>query len=586
MESLEGIPVSEGVAAGRVFVLDDLSARIVRRPIAPDQTEEEIARFEKAREAAVEDLRHVHERAKAEIGEDAARIFLVHLGMLQDSALIEPVRDKIRTEHIAAESAVSEVFRMWGDRFRSMNEVSFTTKADDVRDLADRVLERLVGARRSRLAEIGMNAIVIARDLTPSQAVNLDKNKVLAFVTDLGGRTSHTAIVAKALGLPAVVGCRRASELAIDGESVIVDGHRGRVILSPDEETAEQYKEYAEQRRRFRVSLGELASLEAVTPDGHRIELMGNIEFPEEAASVVEVGGGGVGLYRTEFLYLTSDHEPSEEEHYEAYAKCIELLDGLPLTIRTVDLGADKYTQQRVEQPERNPFLGCRSIRYCLRSLPMFKTQLRAILRASSLGPVKLMFPLISGVEEFRQARLYVRDVMEDLRESGVDFDPDIPIGMMVETPSAAVIADMFAREADFFSIGSNDLIQYTIAVDRTNEQVAHLYDPHHPAVIRLIRQIVDAGRRNDIPVSICGESASIPEYALLLMGLGLRTLSATASALPNLKRVVRGVPMHRCEQIARKAFTLDSAAQISAYLRDQARQLVPEAFDGRSVEA
>lgn len=584
MDVLEGIPVSPGVAIGRIAVLDYSRAKAKRKPIAPGQVEHEIARFEKARTESIEELNRVFKAAQGQVGDDPAKIFLFHIGVLQDKRnLVQAVHDRIREQLIGADAAAAEVFQAWIDRFMGMKESSFTTKADDIRDLSDRVIGRLTGQRRQSVAQVAEGSLVIARDLTPSQTVALDRGKVLGFATDLGGRTSHTAIVAKALGIPAVVGCRWTTQAAAGAQSVIIDGDRGRVIFDPDQTTLDDYARYEEQRRNFHLSLDELAGLEARTSDGVLIELLGNIEFPDEAADVILAGGRGVGLYRTEFLFLTSDTEPSETDHFEAYKAALAGLGGKPLTIRTVDLGADKYTQERAETPERNPFLGNRSIRYCFKSPAMFKTQLRAILRASALGPVKMMFPLITSLGEFRQARLYVREVMEDLAEEGVAYDAGIAIGMMVEVPSAAIMADVFAREADFFSIGTNDLVQYTLAVDRTNEQVAPMFDPAHPAVIRLIREVVKAGRRQSRPVSVCGESAADPEYALLLMGLGLRTLSVTASTIPTLKRMIRAVSLAECERIAKKALVFDSPGQVSAFLRDQARKIVPEGLAGRS---
>lgn len=585
MKVFRGIPVSQGVVIGRVFVLDDAAVRVARRPIAKDSVESELQRLEEARLASIKELERVHQEATAEMGEEAAKIFLFHLGMLQDPTLIGPMKEMVSEEHVSAEYAVSRTFREWAARFRGMSDTAFRTKSDDLHDLAQRVLDHLRGEQTGRLGNVANGAVVIARDITPSQAAGFDREKVRAFVTDFGGRTSHTAIVARALNIPAVVGCSGISEAVTEGDSIIVDGNSGHIVLHPDEETTQQYKQRQEEQKAYTLSLSETSGLDCVTADGTSISLMGNIEFPHEAAAVIEQGGKGVGLYRTEFLYLTTHQEPTEEDHYKAYQRCIELLDGKPLTIRTVDLGADKYTQRRAEVPERNPALGCRSIRLCLQSLPMFKTQLRAILRASSLGPVRIMFPLITSGGEFRQAKYVIRDVMEDLHEHGIEFDPDVPIGMMIETPSAAILADSFAREADFFSIGTNDLVQYTLAVDRTNERVADLYNPAHPAVLRLIRETVRAGRRRGIPVSCCGESASDPAYALLLVGLGLRTLSVTASALPQLTRAIRSVKLSDCERIARKAFTFDSDAQVAAYLRDRIRKIFPEAFDGRSDE-
>ncbi len=582
MKILKGIPVSPGIVIGRVRVLDDAKGRrIPKRVIEPDQIDAEVERFETARNASIAALMEVHKTAAEEMGEETAKIFLFHIGALSDKALVGPISEMIRAEGVAAEFAVAKVFRDWTERFASRTDAAFRTKVNDLQDLADRLLNHLMGGMGQATARFTEPGIVAARDLTPSQTAGFERSKVLAMATDLGGPTSHTAIVARALGLPAVVGCRRLTFLANDGEMIIVDGDRGRIVLDPDDDTIEEYRARITQRESFTLSLRETADLPAVTADGVEIELLGNIEFPEEAEAVLEMGGVGVGLYRTEFLYLTGDHEPTEEDHYRVYKRCIDALGGRPLTIRTVDLGADKYTQQRAEFPERNPFLGLRSIRYCLQNMPMFKTQLRALLRASAHGPVKIMFPLITTLHEFRQARHLLNDAAEDLDELGIPHDRKIPVGMMVEVPSAAVMADAFAQEADFFSIGTNDLVQYTLAVDRTNEQVASLYMPTHPAVIKLIRDIARAAKRREIPVSCCGESAGEPIYAVLLLGLGLRTLSLTASGIPALKQVVRAVTIKQCEQIAKKAISLDSETEVAAYLRDQVRTLVPEAFRG-----
>jgi phosphotransferase system enzyme I (PtsI) len=371
---------------------------------------------------------------------------------------------------------------------------------------------------------------------------------------------------------------------AFDGQGIIIDGDRGLVILDPTDEKIEEYTAYIEQRKARQLSLGELASLESVTRDETKITLLGNIEFADEISAILRAGGAGVGLYRTEFLYLTRRVEPTEEDHFEAYKRCVDLLDGRPLVLRTVDLGADKHTQESIAVPERNPFLGCRSIRFCLKSLPMFKRQLRAMLRASAHGPISIMFPLISSPDEFRRARLVVHDVMEDLDDEGIEFDRGLAIGMMVEVPSAAIMSGPLAREADFFSIGTNDLVQYTLAVDRTNERVADLFNPAHPAVIRLIREVVKSARRHDIPVSCCGESAGEPEYAMLLIGLGVRTLSVTASSMAQLKRLVRSVTISQCERVAKRALSFDSDVEVSAFLRDQARKIIPEASGGRAA--
>ncbi len=584
MEILKGIAVSPGVVVGRVFVLDDPRRKVPRRTVPPEQVHAELARLDEALTASVKELTEMRQTTARELGDEAAKIFAFHIGMLSDPTLSRPMRERISAERVTAEYAAWMGFQDAAKRFGAMPDV-FKTKIDDVRDLSLRVLRHLLGAQASRLATLNHRAIVIAKDLTPSQTAAFDRNHVIAFATDLGGKTSHTAIFARALGIPAVVGLGNITSLASDGIDIIIDGERGVAILSPDQATLAEYHGIIEQRRTYQLSLEELGELPSITRDGVQVHLLGNIEMPDEIPAILEAGGEGVGLYRTEFLYLTGNSEPTEEDHFRAYQRAIEMLRGKILTIRTVDLGADKYTQERTENPERNPALGLRSIRYCLQALPMFKTQLRAILRASAFGPIKVMFPLITSTNEFRQGKYLLNDVMEDLADEGIAFDRNVDVGMMVEVPSAAIMADVFAREAAFFSIGTNDLVQYTLAVDRINERVANLYNPCHPAVVKLIRDVVRAGRRRDIPVSCCGESAGELDFALLLIGLGLRTLSVTSSSIAPVKRLVRSVTAAQCGELARKACSLDSDLAISAYLRDQVRKILPEAFDGRSAE-
>jgi len=587
MEVIEGIAVSPGIVVGRIFVIDHVYHRIPRREIPEETAAAELERLQEALDASIEELERLRDQTERSLGVEAAKIFGFHLGMLRDASLLEPLRAMIREELVTAEYAVWKTFHDIADRFRQMNDSAFTTKVNDIDDLAARLLRHLIGEHSSRLASLDREAVIVAEDLTPSQTAAFDRSKVVAFATDLGGRTSHTAIFARALGIPAVVGCRTLSDHAVDGRQIIVDGERGLVVLDPTEETLGRYRERISRREALRVSLAEARDLPSETLCGQRIHLLGNIELPDEIGQVLEAGGEGVGLYRTEFLYIAEGvTEPTEAQHYEAYQRCVELLEGRPLVLRTVDLGADKYTQSRAIIPERNPALGLRSIRYSLASMPMFRKQLRAILRASAHGPIRVMFPLITSVEEFRRARWVLRDVMEELAEEEVAFDPQIQVGMMVEVPSAAMLAGSFAREADFLSIGTNDLVQYTLAVDRTNERVADLFRPTHPAVIRLIKQVVRASNRADTPVSCCGESAGELDYALLLIGVGLRTLSLSSTSIPMVKRLVRRVSIEQCERIGRRALSFDSDVEVSGYLRDQTRQIIPEAFDGGSVEA
>jgi len=585
MGTLNGIPVSPGIAIGHALVRDEAQRHIPVRSVPQSRVPGELERLDAALDASVAALTALHAEAVEEIGDEPAKIFLFHIGALKDPKLTGEIRTKIESERIAAEAATDAVFRAWIDRFTRKANASFGTKVSDFEDLRARLLSHLLGRRLDELRIPGEDTVVIARDITPSQAASFDKDKVVAIVTDYGGPTSHTAIVARALGMPAIVGARRASREIRDGQRVLVDADRGVIVPDPDEETIARAQRRQVAQAQYRITLSDLVDLPARTTDDVDIELLGNIEFPGEADTVLEHGGQGVGLYRTEFLYLTSSTTPSEKTHFQSYASCIEKLGGRPLTIRTVDLGADKYTQQRTEVPERNPFLGLRSIRYCLQNLDMFRSQLHAILRASALGPVKIMFPLISSLDEFRQARMLVHDAMEDLEDRGEPFDKDVPIGMMVETPSAALSAPALARGGELVSIGTNDLVQYTLAVDRTNERVANLYNPAHPAVLRLIRDVSRAGRRAEIPVSCCGEAAGVPEYAALLLGLGVRTLSVTPSSIAPIKRLIRSLSVSRCERLAKKAISLDSEAEAQTYLRERIRRMVPEAFDGRTDE-
>lgn len=605
-DRVRGLAVSPGIVIGRVLILEDNLRKVPKRPILPEQAPAEVARFEAAVAAAIEQINVVYHKAEKEMGEEAAKIFLFHIGMLRDKTLVLPIKRLIEVEHVSAEYAVGHVFGLLIEKFRNNSDPVFSTKVNDIEDLAKRLMRQLVEGGESGPLRIGgelmddlpIGIIIVAEDLTPSQTAEFDRSKVVGFATDMGGKTSHTAIVAKALNIPAVVGCRNLMSSVADWMTVILDADAGVVVLNPSREVIAEYQGKMEARREFAKVLSGEATAQSITADGTPVQVFGNIEFPDETSAVLENGGAGIGLYRTEFLYLTSKASPTEEGHFEAYKRCIDILKassvpgGAPreLVIRTVDLGADKYTQAMEETPERNPFLGCRSMRYCLRDLPMFKRQLRAILRASAFSQdavtLKVMFPLITSLTEFRHGKMLINDVMEDLSEEGVPFDPKIKIGMMVEVPSAAIMAESFAQDADFFSIGTNDLVQYTLAVDRTNERVANLYQPTHPAVIHLIRETARAAIKHGIPVSCCGETAADLEYAMLLLGLGVRTLSVSASSILPLKRFVRSVTIQQCERVAKQALQLDSDVQIAALLRDRARKTVPEAFDGRSGES
>ncbi len=578
MDIRKGIGVSPGVAIAQAFVLDAEELHIPQRRVRPEAIAEELQRLADALARSQEELISLRDRTAQRLGTELAAIFDFHLALLNDNTLQERFRDSINKEFVTAESAVAGVLRSYAKEFLQMPQ-EWADRVKDVYDIEKRLLRQLIGQSRENLTKLRGDVVLLARDLTPSQTANLNREHIRGLATDAGGRTSHTAIVAKALGIPAVVGLNDVTTSANAGDIVIIDGNRGVVIIDPDQPTLEQHRQYERRLVEFEQSLDLVRDLPAVTLDGHEVTLLGNIEFPEEALTVLGKGGTGIGLYRTEFLYLGQETEPTEEEHYKAYCQVLEVMGDRPVTIRTLDLGADKYTQKRSAIPERNPFLGCRSIRFCFQNMGLFKTQLRAILRASMNGNISVMFPLITSIMELRQAKMILRDVMEDLEDEGIHVRSDVPIGMMVEVPSAALQCNDFAEEVDFFSIGTNDLIQYTLAVDRANERVAPLFTGANPAVLGLIKQVIRAGQRHDVDVSLCGEMGGEIEYTLLLLGMGLRTFSVAPPSIPELKKLIRSVTIEHARQVARRVSTFVTDTEILSYLRDQVRQVMPEAF-------
>ncbi|MFP4356221.1 MAG: phosphoenolpyruvate--protein phosphotransferase [Phycisphaerae bacterium] len=578
MKIKKGIGVSPGVAISQAVVVDAEEFDIPQRHVPIDHAEAEVERLENAIKVSEHEIQDLKSGTVEKIGKEAASIFDFHLGLLKDQMLYSRFQETILEGHVTAEYAVATVLRGYAKEFLVMPQY-LADRVKDIYDIEKRLLRNLTGQKHQSLTHLTRDVSVLAHDLTPSQTAGMDRKHIMGLAIDAGGATSHTAIVAKALGIPAVVGLNDVTSETSGGDMVIIDGNRGVVVINPDQPTLEEYRQFAKQQVEFIHSLDALRDLPAVTKDGHEIKLLGNIEFPAESKTVIDKGGEGIGLYRTEFLYLGSDHEPTEEEHFRAYREVIERCENRPVVIRTVDLGADKYTQSRSRIPERNPFLGCRSIRFALQNLDLFKTQIRAILRASFEAEVSMLFPLITNLLELRQARTIVRDVMEDLEEEEIEHRTDMPIGMMVETPSAALQCNRFAREVDFFSIGTNDLIQYTLAVDRGNEKVASLFTAANPAVLRLIRQILRAGEQYEVPVSMCGEMAGDPQYTLLLLGLGLRTFSCSPPALPEIKKVIRSVTMEQARKVARRVMQFDSDKEIINYLRSQTRQVLPQAY-------
>jgi len=578
MEIKKGIAVSPGISIAKSLIIDSEDYRIPRRPIEPSQRLTETQRVKNAFTAAIAELT----RLAAAQGKSAGKIrdiFAVHLRFLKDRTLRRKITDLVRSDLVTAEYAVSSVLREVAAHFTKVKDQYISERADDIYDIERRLLKQLLGRKREDVANLTEEAIVVARELSPTQTAGFDREYVKGIASDAGGRTSHAAIVARSLGIPAVVALEDFTEYVRGGDIVIVDGNRGIVIVNPDEQTIGRYREYSQEFTALEHRLDALRELPAKTRDGFEIKLLGNIEFPDEAALVLEKGGQGIGLYRTEFLYLNSKTEPTEQQHYDAYARTLKVFKDRPVIIRTMDLGADKYTQSKRFAPEPNPMLGLRSIRFCLQNLTLFKTQLRAILRASTLGQVKVMFPLITNLQELKQARLILRDVMEDLAEQNIPYNEAIEMGIMIETPSAALTAYSLARNVDFFSIGTNDLTQYTLAVDRGNELVSTLYSAADPAVLRLIRTVLQDAHKARIDCSVCGEMASEPEHIMLLLGMGVRTISIAPPMIPEIKQIIRSATIEESNQIARKVLGMNSESHISSYLRTIARGVLPEAF-------
>jgi phosphotransferase system enzyme I (PtsI) len=567
------------VVISTAIVLEAADLVIPKRHVAAEETAGEIERFNKAVGDSIANLSKLRDNVTSEHGKEIGGIFDFHIGILRDASLLKQVVAEIEKQSTTAEYAVSVVMRRYANMFLKMQDRYLSERSKDIRDIEKTLLRNLIGRKHEDLAHLTHDVVVIAHDLLPSQTAALDRKHVKGFATDAGGRTSHTAIVARAMGIPAVVGLGNITGEVAGGDTVIIDGNRGVVIINPDEEQLAEHRELGKKFHAMEAELAELKDLPAVTKDGTQIAVMANIEFPGEVPDALSRGALGVGLYRTEFLYLASETEPTEEDHYKGYAEALKALGGRPLVIRTLDLGADKYTQAKAQNPERNPFLGDRSIRMCLHDIPMFKRQLRAIMRASVLGDLRIMFPMISTLMELRQARMILNDVMEELEDEGVPFRKEIPLGIMIEVPSAALMANQFAKEVNFFSIGTNDLIQYTLAVDRTNEKVAGLFTPAHPAVLQLIRDVIRAGGRNSISVSVCGEMAGEPLYTLLLLGLGLNIFSMNGPDIPEVKKIIRSTTMEHARQVARKVMSFDSERQVMHFLREETRKIIPEAF-------
>lgn len=583
MQILQGIAVSPGLAIGEALVLDNEGFRIPRRFVNHDAADIELDRWAKSLKAVADQIAENRDQIASELGEEYGAIFAAHLQMLRDPKLNREIQALIKDHQHSAEYAVSKTLKDYAKVFQSLDNRFLAERANDLFDLEKRLLGDLLGQARQELANQEDPAIVLAHNLTPSETARLDPETILGFATEVGGQSDHTAIVAEALEIPAIVGIGGLLTSIVSGDRVIVDGDQGVLIHQPDEETYQRYQNRVRERAELAQELIPLVEQPSETEDGERVKLSANIEFPEEVKSCCDRGADGVGLYRTEFLFLGRDEDPSEEDHYRAYIAVAQALYPRPVVIRTLDLGADKLGREESQQSgERNPFLGVRSIRLSLRNLSLFRTQLRAVLRASALGNMRVMFPMITTLQELRQAKLVLHEVMEDLEEQGIPFDRDLQIGIMVEVPSAVMLLDRFLPEVSFVSIGTNDLTQYALAVDRGNKDVAELYRASDPAVLRLIKMTIDSALARDVPVNLCGQMCGNPLFSMLLIGLGLRSMSVRPSALLEIKQIVRHLNVKDCEEVAENVMAMEGPREIERYLSEELRRRVPEAIARR----
>jgi phosphotransferase system enzyme I (PtsI) len=571
---LKGIAASPGIEIGKVHVISHEQINIETRLIEKEEVQEEIKKLKAAIEISKSQLQEIKKQAEQKLGADKAEIFGAHLMVLEDPVLLEEIESKINNELITADNSVSQVVKNYVEIFANMEDEYMKERAADIKDVGERIIKNILGLSTDNQI-FAEKVVVVARDLTPSDTAQMDKDKVLAFATDMGGPTSHTAIMARSLEIPAVVGLVDITQKACDGDTIVIDGNKGIVYLNPQESVLQEYQKLKDDYTQYRRQLKELKDLPAETSDKkRRIEISANIGTPRDVKGALENGAEGVGLYRTEFLYMDRDNLPSEDEQFEAYKEVIEKMAPRPIIIRTLDIGGDKKLPYLDMPEELNPFLGYRAIRMCLDRTEILKTQLRAILRASIYGTAKIMYPMVSGVEEVRRANAVLEEAKKELTAEGISYDENLEVGIMVEIPSAAITADILAQEVDFFSIGTNDLIQYTLAVDRMNEHISYLYEPLHPAVLRLIKNVIDASHNAGKWTGMCGEMAGDTSATAILLGLGLDEFSMSASSIPQVKKIIRSLTYEEAQQIAKKALSMENADDIRNMVENEMKKI------------
>lgn len=573
MNQTKGIGVSPGFAIGRVRILHSGDVfQVARQMVPPDMVVHEIARFEDALTRTRAEILGIRKKVSSQIGNESSDIFNAHLLILEDRTLIEDVIGMVKAERVQAEYAFSKVIQRYFQVFSQINDPYLKERVADIRDVGRRLLVNLCGHEKHHLDRLDEPVVLISHDLSPSDTASLDRSKVLAFVTESGGPTSHTAILGRSLEIPAIVGATGVLHQVRNGDLVIVDGSHGVVIVAPDDKTVANVTRQQERFVKFRTELDKLRDLPAETLDGRKVALAANIEFHYEMDSVISHGAEGIGLYRTEYFYMNRSDLPGEEEQFQAYRQVAEKMKPHGVVIRTLDLGGDKFVSSMDVPHEMNPYLGWRAIRFCLERTDIFKIQLRAILRASAFGNLMIMYPLISTVSELRRANELLEEARQELKKEKIAFSSSLQVGAMIEIPSAALTSDILAKEVDFFSIGTNDLIQYSLAVDRVNEKIAYLYQPTHPAIIKLIDMVIRNGHAAKKWVGSCGEMAGDPGIALLLVGLGIDELSASPVSLPKIKKAIRSIRFEDAKKIAKKALQFSTYEEVRKYLDEQVK--------------
>ena len=564
---IQGISGSRGVAVGNVYRYIQEEIVIPDYTVADDKVEEEIGKFAAAMAATLKQLDTIRQKALDEMGPEEAAIFEAHMQIAQDPSLSDGIKSLVESSHTNVVAATAQTIETFANIFLGMEDPYMRERGADIKDIGDRLMRNMLGMNPRGLSHISGEVILVAQDLAPSDTASLDKNVVKGIVTAAGGPTSHAAIMARTLEIPAVMGVGDI-ESFVDGDKAVVLGTDGIVEVNPSDA---DWAEYTNQAAAFQEELKRLresANLEATTTDGHHVELFGNIGKAKDAKNALTMGAQGIGLYRTEFLYMENDELPAEDVQFEEYKKVAQDMKGKPVIIRTMDIGGDKELKCLDLPSEMNPFLGYRAIRISLNRPDIFKVQLRALLRASAFGDIHIMYPMIASVEEVKQANAMLDECKEELTAEGKEFNKDIKVGIMIEVPAAAVISPILAKYVDFFSIGTNDLCQYTLAVDRMNEAIGSLYQPLHPGVLRLIKHVIDASHEQGKFTGMCGELASDPVATMILLGLGLDEFSMTASSIPLIKNILRSVSKAECEEVANKALTMDTAEEITGYAK------------------